>query len=79
MKPIFDSRAQNSQCSVDVDAIGDLAKLEYGEEAHVALRVGPKPDHSDYVGSNFGRVVFYHYHEIFIQIYSVKCTYLVSV
>ncbi|MDA1238652.1 MAG: LysR family transcriptional regulator, partial [Proteobacteria bacterium] len=57
MKPISDFRAKNPNCIVNLDASENLAKLEYGE-AHIALRAGPKPDHPDYVVSNFAQISF---------------------
>lgn len=57
MQAIADFRLNNPQCLVDLDVGEDLARLEYGE-AHIALRAGPKPDHPDYVVSDFGGVGF---------------------
>lgn len=57
MGAIANFRAANSNCQVHIDASEDLARLEYGE-AHIALRVGAKPDHPDYVVSSFGQVGF---------------------
>ena len=67
MKPISDFRAENPNCIVHLDASENLAKLEYGE-AHIALRAGPKPDHPDYVVSNFAQISFNLYaHDSYIQ------------
>ena len=67
MKPISDFRAENPNCIVNLDASENLAKLEYGE-AHIALRAGPKPDHPDYVVSNFAQISFNLYaHDSYIQ------------
>ncbi len=67
MNAIADFRASNPNCLVHIDASEDLARLEYGE-AHIALRVGAKPDHPDYVVSSFGRVGFNLYaHERYIS------------
>lgn len=67
MGSIAEFRAKNPNCVVEIDAGEDLARLEYGE-AHVALRAGSKPDHPDYVVSNFGRVWFNLYaHDRYIQ------------
>ena len=67
MKPISDFRAENPNCIVSLDASENLAKLEYGE-AHIALRAGPKPDHPDYVVSNFAQISFNLYaHDSYIQ------------
>ena len=67
MKPVSDFRAENPNCIVDLDASENLAKLEYGE-AHIALRAGPKPDHPDYVVSNFAQISFNLYaHDSYIQ------------
>jgi DNA-binding transcriptional LysR family regulator len=67
MKPISDFRAKNPNCIVNLDASENLAKLEYGE-AHIALRAGPKPDHPDYVVSNFAQISFNLYaHDSYIQ------------
>lgn len=57
MGAIADFRLKNPHCVVDIDVGEDLARLEYGE-AHVALRAGAKPDHPDYVVSDFGKVGF---------------------
>ena len=67
MKPISEFRAENPNCIVSLDASENLAKLEYGE-AHIALRAGPKPDHPDYVVSNFAQISFNLYaHDSYIQ------------
>jgi DNA-binding transcriptional LysR family regulator len=67
MKPISDFRAENPNCIVNLDASENLARLEYGE-AHIALRAGPKPDHPDYVVSNFAQISFNLYaHDNYIQ------------
>jgi len=67
MKPISDFRAENPNCIVNIDTSENLAKLEYGE-AHIALRAGPKPDHPDYVVSNFAQISFNLYaHDSYIQ------------
>jgi DNA-binding transcriptional LysR family regulator len=67
MKPISDFRAENPNCIVHLDAGENLARLEYGE-AHIALRAGPKPDHPDYVVSNFAQISFNLYaHDSYIQ------------
>lgn len=67
MQPIALFRAQNPQCRVDIDASDDLAKLEYGK-AHIALRIGAKPDHPDYVASSFGQLRLNLYaHESYIN------------
>ncbi|MFQ1702342.1 LysR family transcriptional regulator [Loktanella agnita] len=50
-------RAENPQCVVQVDVGEDLARLEYGE-AHIALRAGGKPEHPDYVVTQFGDIGF---------------------
>ena len=50
-------RAENPNCIVNLDASKNLAKLEY-VEVHIALRAGPKPDHSDYVVNNFAQISF---------------------
>ncbi len=64
---IANFRASNPNCVVQIDASEDLARLEYGE-AHIALRAGAKPDHSDYVVSNFFRVYFNLYaHDNYIE------------
>ena len=64
---IADFRASNPKCMVQIDASEDLARLEYGE-AHIALRAGAKPDHPDYVVSNFFRVHFNLYaHDSYIE------------
>jgi DNA-binding transcriptional LysR family regulator len=57
MGAIAEFRAQNPLCLVHIDVSEDLAKLEYGE-AHIALRAGAKPDHPDYVVTQFGDVSF---------------------
>ena len=57
MGVIADFRLKNPHCVVNIDVGEDLARLEYGE-AHIALRAGGKPDHPDYVVSNFGKVGF---------------------
>lgn len=57
MRAISDFRLKNPQCVVDFSVGEDLARLEYGE-AHIAVRAGAKPEHPDYVVSNFGRVGF---------------------
>jgi DNA-binding transcriptional LysR family regulator len=71
MKPISDFRAENPNCIVNLDASENLAKLEYGE-AHIALRAGAKPDHPDYVVSNFAQISFNLYaHDSYIQRFGV--------
>ncbi len=66
MQAISEFRAENPNCTVEIDASEDLARLEYGE-AHIALRAGAKPDHPDYVVSSFGDVGFNLYaHESYI-------------
>ncbi len=55
MNAIIAFRAQNPNCRVDIKASEDLARLEYGE-AHIALRAGPKPEHPDYVVTEFARL-----------------------
>lgn len=66
MAAIADFQLKNPRCRVDIDVSEDLARLEYGE-AHIALRAGAKPDHPDYVVSNFGAVGFNLYaHESYI-------------
>ena len=57
MKPVAVFRRQHPNCSVCIIASEDLARLEYGE-AHIALRVGAKPDHPDYVVRPFDHVRF---------------------
>ena len=67
MGAISNFRATNPNCQVHIEASEDLAKLEYGE-AHIALRVGGKPDHPDYVVSSFGRVGFNLYaHDSYVR------------
>jgi DNA-binding transcriptional LysR family regulator len=67
MGQVADFRDQNLHGVVTIDASEDLARLEYGE-AHIALRVGPKPDHPDYVVSSFARVGFRLYaHDRYVQ------------
>ncbi|MEJ8475731.1 LysR family transcriptional regulator [Roseibium algae] len=46
--PVARFRSENPNCRVNVIASEELERLEYGD-AHVALRVGRKPDHPDYV------------------------------
>lgn len=48
MEPIAEFRRRNPNCRVNAIASEQLEKLEYGD-AHVALRIGQKPDHPDYV------------------------------
>lgn len=55
MTPVADFRKENPKCKVTVIASEVLEKLEYGD-AHIALRVGGKPDHPDYVVSSYGRI-----------------------
>lgn len=50
-------REQNPRCRVTICATYDVVKLEYGE-AHIALRVGAKPDYSDYVVRHFMNLGF---------------------
>jgi DNA-binding transcriptional LysR family regulator len=67
MGQVADFRDQNLHGVVTIDASEDLARLEYGE-AQIALRVGPKPDHPDYVVSSFARVGFRLYaHDRYVQ------------
>ena len=67
MKPVAAFRKQHPNCRVSIIASEDLAKLEYGE-AHIALRVGTKPDHPDYVVRMFGRVHFNLYaHDSYVS------------
>lgn len=67
MKPIAAFRQQHPNCSVCIIASEDLARLEYGE-AHIALRVGQKPDHPDYVVRTFDRVRFNLYaHDSYVS------------
>lgn len=67
MDAISEFRAQNPNCLVEIDAGEDLAKLEYGE-AHIAVRAGPKPDHPDYVVSDFKRVKLNLYaHDTYVK------------
>ncbi|ASJ74027.1 LysR family transcriptional regulator [Granulosicoccus antarcticus] len=67
MKPVAEFRRQHPKCRVHIIATEDLARLEYGE-AHVALRVGTRPDHPDYVVRTFDRVHFNLYaHESYVQ------------
>jgi DNA-binding transcriptional LysR family regulator len=67
MGQVADFRDQNLHGVGVIDASEDLARLEYGE-AHIALRVGPKPDHPDYVVSSFARVGFRLYaHDRYVQ------------
>ena len=66
MAPIAEFRAKNPQCLVEIDVGEDLARLEYGE-AHIAMRAGAKPDHPDYVVSDFGGIGFNLYaHDTYI-------------
>lgn len=44
-------------CRVHIKATEDMLRLEHGE-AHVAIRVGRKPRHPDYVVKSLGRVTF---------------------
>lgn len=55
MKPVERFRIGNPNCRVTVVASEELERLEYGN-AHVALRVGPKPDHPDYVVVSYGGI-----------------------
>ena len=55
MTPIAAFRAANPNCQVTIISSEDLQRLEFGE-AHIALRVGSKPEHPDYVVQSFGRV-----------------------
>lgn len=65
--PIEQFRAKNPNCRVTIIASEDLARLEYGE-AHVAIRVGAKPDHLDYVVSDYGSIGLNLYaHDAYIQ------------
>lgn len=66
MDAFSEFRSKNPQCLVTIDVGEDLARLEYGE-AHIALRAGARPDHPDYVVSDFGGIVFNLYaHDIYI-------------
>ncbi|PRY26854.1 DNA-binding transcriptional LysR family regulator [Aliiruegeria haliotis] len=53
MGPIERFRQDNPRCRVSILASSELARLEHGD-AHVALRVGERPDHPDYVVTPFG-------------------------
>lgn len=55
MKPVERFRLGNPNCRVTVVASEELERLEFGD-AHVALRVGPKPDHPDYVVASYGGI-----------------------
>ena len=55
MKPIASFRTANPRCKVTIISSEDLQRLEYGD-AHIALRVGAKPTHPDYVVQSFGPV-----------------------
>jgi len=55
MDPIAHFRCGNPSCQVTIIASEELARLEYGE-AHVALRVGQKPDQADYVVTPYGAI-----------------------
>ncbi len=57
MGAIAQFRQENPQCLVHVDVGEDLARLEYGE-AHIALRAGARPEHLDYVVTQFGDISF---------------------
>jgi DNA-binding transcriptional LysR family regulator len=71
MNAIIAFRAQNPNCRVDIKASEDLARLEYGE-AHIALRAGPKPEHPDYVVTEFARLqVGLYAHESYIAQYGI--------
>lgn len=48
MDPVARFRSENPSCRVSVIASEELERLEYGD-AHIALRVGRKPDQPDYV------------------------------
>ncbi len=71
MGPIATFKAQNPNCMVEIEATEDNARLEYGE-AHIALRAGAKPDHPDYVVSEFRRVSLNLYaHESYVDIHGL--------
>lgn len=67
MPAIVAFQAENPRCQVIIDVSEDLARLEYGE-AHIALRVGSKPDHPDYVVRLLGHAGFNLYaHQHYVQ------------
>lgn len=67
MAPAVRFRQENPNCKVSIIVSEDLARLEYGE-AHIALRAGAKPDHPDYVVSEFKRVGLNLYaHDRYVQ------------
>ncbi len=67
MKPVARFRAENPNCRTEFIVSEDLARLEYGE-AHIALRVGAKPDHPDYVVTHFRKIRLNLYaHESYIR------------
>ena len=71
MNAIIAFRTENPNCRVDIKASEDLARLEYGE-AHIALRAGRKPDHPDYVVTEFARLqVGLYAHENYIAQYGL--------
>ncbi|MEM1386214.1 MAG: LysR family transcriptional regulator [Pseudomonadota bacterium] len=64
---IFEFRRRYPRTRVSVKAGNDLALLEKAE-AHVALRVGPKPSHNDYVVQPFRTLEFTLYaHQTYID------------
>ncbi|MEM9428570.1 MAG: LysR family transcriptional regulator [Pseudomonadota bacterium] len=67
MSAISEFKIQNTRCRVRVRVSEDLARLEHGE-AHIALRSGTKPDHPDYIVSDFGTVAVNLYaHESYVR------------
>lgn len=54
-KPIAAFRAENPNYRVNVIESRENLKLEYGE-AHLALRIGSKPAHPDYVVKPYGKI-----------------------
>ena len=67
MEPVARFRAENPNCRTEFIVSEDLARLEYGE-AHIALRVGAKPDHPDYVVTHFRKIRLNLYaHESYIR------------
>ena len=71
MAPIMDFRRDNPQCKVHISTSESLARLDHGE-AHIALRVGPKPTHPDYIVQTFETVHFNLYaHNSYIQQYGM--------
>lgn len=67
VNPVARFRELNPNCLVKINATYELAKLEHGE-AHVALRIGPKPDSPDYVVRPFTKLHLSLYaHESYLQ------------